>query len=392
MNSKNNITKTCSPAADLLGRRGSNSDSRDEAGCSSEAALSSTSDRRLSDGDPIPKFSSSVGAEALLDDQSVDSNVDKISKSVEDLTLAAGIDLPTSANIPYTLPGSEGEKWTAARNRRRGRKHGKYWSNPRSGGRLGRSTPGPGPSREQQSALGGPAFVRSNPPVPGEGGETKGKRQRVPGEGETPETKRAKSYVDSATNALNMAIVIKDDYAHKFDANEQQLITDCIQDKIIDEDNDTPEVSFNRSGLSEGYFRIQCQNQHSVDWLQKNIKIIKPWENAQLELINFSDLDRKKIVVRFSSPNGVLMDPERAKKLLIKQNKHLTTVQEWNCVHSQRVTSEDGSHHQHLVLLVPKKALPEVGLKRLNFSLGHAVWWQGSGNKVDKTDLVLKQQ
>jgi len=186
-----------------------------------------------------------------------------------------------------------------------------------------------------------------------------------------PPTKRNKmDYRQAVEEALQVAIVFRDNYTRKMNENEGNHIRRNIISLIdmMPSGSETQGPQFDRSGLDQGVFRITCSDQRSLNWLKEAVQGIEPIEGSGFTVVELAELNSLN-KVRVWIP-GIPDEPRLIFSRLAKQNRGLNTSG-WRVLHRKEQRRPEGKPQgqpdgQLLVLGVDDeslKVLRELGGK-----------------------------
>jgi len=128
-------------------------------------------------------------------------------------------------------------------------------------------------------------------------------------------------YSQVAAKSLQVAVIFRGDPTRKITETERQHIWRQLVQLIdmLPQNSQAPGPRFDKSGLSQGVYRITCADQSSLTWLRDAVPRIEAIEGHSFEVMELSQLNRLKSV-RVWIP-GEKSNPKLILSSLSKQNQ-----------------------------------------------------------------------
>lgn len=208
--------------------------------------------------------------------------------------------------------------------------------------------------------------------------------------------KKAKQVQQSATEASTSASykqtleckrvgILPAQYPEVLLTTEQlKAIQDDILNKIIENKKGTIKPSFLGSTYKPGWMILSCADEATVEWLRSIAPQIKPWEGADLRVVDEAELPRPKILVGYF-PNSEKDNNSKILDFVEGQNQGLE-VSEWRVL---RRTTENKT--ALLTLSIDQKS--DDKLKTLNYKVNYKfglVQLRPKGNKPGATAMDVE--
>jgi len=132
-------------------------------------------------------------------------------------------------------------------------------------------------------------------------------------------------YSQIVAKSLQVAVIFRDDPTRKITETERRHIWKQLVQLIdmLPQNSQAPGPRFDKSGLSQGIYRITCADQSSLTWLRDAVPRIETTEGHSFEVMELSQLNRLKNV-RVWIP-GEKSDSKLILSRLSKQNQGLVT-------------------------------------------------------------------
>ncbi|KAI5697795.1 uncharacterized protein LOC103519356 [Diaphorina citri] len=175
------------------------------------------------------------------------------------------------------------------------------------------------------------------------------------------------SATTSFTNALkSMKVgVFSEKYPKEILTNEQMAaIQDQILEKITEKEGG-PDPQFSGISHRPGWLSITCDNEATLQWLKSIIGEVKPWEGANLKIVDEGNLPKSKILSAFF-PNSSEETTEKILKLIKAQNSYLATS-EWKVL---RRKNEGTAAHVVMSVDLPSVELLKTLSYKISFKFG----------------------
>lgn len=150
---------------------------------------------------------------------------------------------------------------------------------------------------------------------------------------------------------------------------EQLMATQkSIIAKVAGQRKEALKPKFGHCAFKSGYLVIVCKNQETADWLSNIIPTLKPWDGAELTVVDAKDIPRPEILIGFF-PWSAEDNNEEILALLESQNDGLV-VDAW------RILQRNIINQQHVELIFTVDGVSMNSIKDsefvLDFKFGNA--------------------
>ncbi|XP_055526503.1 uncharacterized protein LOC129719116 [Wyeomyia smithii] len=124
--------------------------------------------------------------------------------------------------------------------------------------------------------------------------------------------------------AISLAVTSATHPSSLLTTDQLQAVRTSILDHIADQENPTTKPKFNGCHLKNGFLQLACADSDTVQWLEREVPSLVPWEGAQLRVYHMKDLPKARRYVGYFADSANSPD-EKILRSLQNQNDHLST-------------------------------------------------------------------
>ncbi|KAL1447930.1 hypothetical protein WDU94_000622 [Cyamophila willieti] len=141
-----------------------------------------------------------------------------------------------------------------------------------------------------------------------------------------PGTSKAPHSFANALRSIKVGVLLENYPEENLSNDQMATIQKEILEKIAEKEG-APYPQFSGTAYRPGWLSITCDNSATSDWLKSIIGGLKPWEGANLKVVDEGDLPKSKILSGYF-PNSDEEPTEKILRMIKAQNQSLTSS-EW---------------------------------------------------------------
>ncbi|XP_055543682.1 uncharacterized protein LOC129729212 [Wyeomyia smithii] len=190
-------------------------------------------------------------------------------------------------------------------------------------------------------------------------------RGNTPGTANSPVGKpKAPPTYTEVLSQFKVGLMPKDYPMSRLSTTMMELVEESILAIVVDKRKEQFKPKFTNCRFRSGFIVIECQNQETADWLKGIVPSIKPWETADLMVVDSESIPRPEILAVFF-PKSEKNENETILALVESHNDIATDS--WRVLKRKPI-----KNHVQLILSVDEASAKKIAdwNYKLNFKFG----------------------